>query len=255
MYKSEWSAIGMIITKGYMDIGYFPTVLSRCFMNYCMFGSVTDEELIESLKKYVSPDECALISNILSSDSTVDLDDNEDLQDFLDVFKCWTLVNKDNIHAVLCEISRQELIQKPHIMASCWKDAFMELKNEFCDSKAVGQLYAKMEPTTKRVISMLQANPLKEAEKESLAYLKRYIKGLQMIELKKLLRFMTGADLIIVDKIEVTFNSNISEFERRPIAHTCAPMLELPAAYNNFCELREKLYNILSESTWEMNII
>ena len=165
------------------------------------------------------------------------------------------IVNKDNIYTVLCEILRQELIHKPHIMASCWKEAFTVLKDKFYDSKAVEQLYVEMESTTKKVINLLQVNLLNEAQKESLAYFKRYVKGLQIIELKKLLKFLTGADLIIVDKIEVTFNSNLSEFERRPIAHTCTPLLELPAIYNNFCELREHVLILLSESTWEMNIV
>ena len=76
MYKVEWSAIGMIIIKGYFDISYFPTVLSRCFINYCLFDSVTDEELIESFKNYVSADERVLISDILTPGFTADLDDN-----------------------------------------------------------------------------------------------------------------------------------------------------------------------------------
>ena len=117
MYKVEWSAIRMIIIKGYFDVRYFPTVLSRCFINHCLFGSVTDEELFESFKNYVSSDERVLISCILTSSLTADLDDNEDLKDFLDIFKCRTPVNKENIYTVLCEILRQELIQrKKHLL-------------------------------------------------------------------------------------------------------------------------------------------
>ena len=32
----------------------------------------------------------------------------------------------------------------------------------------------------------------------------------------------------------------------RPIAHTCAPMLELPNWYQNFCELQEEFISVLN---------
>ena len=118
------------------------------------------KNVIESFENYVSTYEFVLITDILTSCFTADNDDNEDLKEFLDIFKCRTLVNKYNVYTVLCEISRQELIQKPHIMASCWKEAFTVLKDKFYDSKAIEQLYVEMEPTTKKVINLLQVNPL-----------------------------------------------------------------------------------------------
>ena len=139
--------IAMIIIKGCSDVRDIPTVLSRCFINYCLFGSVTDEERIESFKNYVSADE-----RVSTSSFTANRDDNEDLKDFIDIFKCRILVNKDNVYTVLCEISRQELFQKPHIMASCWKEAFSVVKDKFDDSKAAEPLYVEMEPTTKQTL-------------------------------------------------------------------------------------------------------
>ncbi|XP_057290873.1 uncharacterized protein LOC130613563 [Hydractinia symbiolongicarpus] len=238
MYLAEWLAIGMILAKGFIDVGYFPTVLSRCFITYCIFGCVNDDELIDSFKKYVSDDEAKLINNILSPSFNGDFEENEDLKDFFEVFKCRTLVCKENVHAVICEIARQELIQKPHIMAL-----------------AIEHLYAEIEPTTKKVLSLFSASPVTEAEKEPFPYFKRFVKGLQVILLKKLLQFLTGSDLITVTEIKVTFYLPTSDFGRRPIAHTCTPTLELPATYNNFCELREEFANILNENTWEINIV
>ena len=40
--------------------------------------------------------------------------------DFLEQFKCRTLLTKENVKGVIIELARQELIQKPFIMVSCW---------------------------------------------------------------------------------------------------------------------------------------
>ena len=51
MYKAEWRAIGKIILKGFLDTGYFPIVLSKAFVYYCLFGEVSDVELLSSFFK------------------------------------------------------------------------------------------------------------------------------------------------------------------------------------------------------------
>ena len=73
--------------------------------------------------------------------------------------------------------------------------------------------------------------------------------------LKHLLCFLTGAEILVVEAINVTFKKNESKFTRRPIAHTCGPCLELPSTYSNFCELHEEFSSILKESTWVMGIV
>ena len=38
---------------------------------------------------------------------------------------------------------------------------------------------------------------------------------------------------------------------RRPIIHTCAPMLELPNSYRNVCELREEFTSVMNAGDTE----
>ena len=45
------------------------------------------------------------------------------------------------------------------------------------------------------------------------------------------------------EKIEVTF-SNLKGAQRRVIAHTCGPMIEVPATYESYCEFKEEFLNI-----------
>ena len=142
-------------------------------------------------------------------------------------------------------------------MASCWKNHFGLLKKNilFTNATSLRKIYADFEPTPKKIINIIRVNPCNDAEREALGFFKRYIKGLEAIQLKKLLKFITGSDLIITEFINISFTKNDSEILRRPIAHTCEPTLELPASYNNFCELRQEFANILQETTWEMGIV
>jgi len=257
LYIPEWQAIGNILVKGFLDTGFFPIVISYSFIHYCLFGEFTDEnELIDSFLKYLSVDERNVIKEALKPDAT-DVFQSDEFQEIMEQFKCRTLVKPENINVVIQEIAKQELYQKPHIMASCWADKFTVLKNHFKNPEDLISLYDKLEPTNKKVIALIDGNPATEAERECLSFFKRYIRSLDSSLLKRLLSFMTASELIIVEKIEIIFinNNNKSSFTRRPIAHTCGPSLELPSTYSNFCELREEFANILKQATWEMDIV
>lgn len=251
-YKNEWSVVGQIIAKGFKDINYFPVVLSKAFMSYCLFGEVTDQELLASFKKYLSHDEATVVENVLNGLVEVQSDE---LMELLDHFKCRTLVKKENVRSVLIELARQELIQKPHLMASEWREVIGFLKQEVSSPSALDTVYQKLYPSSRKVLSLIKANPENDGQRESLSYLKRYIRGLNDNQVKIFLVFCTGSDIINVDSIEISFVQYDSTFQRRPIARTCAPMLQLPANYNNFCELREDFTSILSHSNLGIDFV
>ena len=48
LYKREWEAIGKILAKGFNDTGYFPTMISKSFVQYCFYGDVSNTELLPS---------------------------------------------------------------------------------------------------------------------------------------------------------------------------------------------------------------
>ena len=47
-YKKEWEAIGKILAKEFNDIGYFPTTISKSFVQYCFYGDFSNTELLSS---------------------------------------------------------------------------------------------------------------------------------------------------------------------------------------------------------------
>ena len=85
-----------------------------------MFGEVPSDELIASFLNYIAADERIVIDKVMSSDATED-DFSSDELFLLDQFKCRSKINKDNAREVVTEIARQEIIQKPHLMSSCWQ--------------------------------------------------------------------------------------------------------------------------------------
>lgn len=54
--KCKWEVVGRILVKGFLEVSYFPTSLSKVFLSSCLFGEslVTEYMLLESFKAYVS---------------------------------------------------------------------------------------------------------------------------------------------------------------------------------------------------------
>ena len=258
MFEDDWAVIGKIIVKAYLDLEYFPTILAVAFVHYCLFGKVDQETMLESFKMYLSSSERELIDKALQSDTDDGFFLSDEFMEFLEQFKCRSRVTKASVVTIIFEIAQQELIQRPHIMASTWQKAFAPLKKIEVFNSPISisaMIYERTFPTAKKVLSLLEYDCHYDNDRECIGYLKRYIKGLDQSMLKKFLKFFTGCDVIIVKEIPVAFVIDGSEFSRRPVAHTCGPLLELPSTYRNFPELRSEFTNILKSSDWEMDII
>ena len=86
-------------------------------------------------------------------------------------------------------------------------------------------------------------------------YLKRYIRGLDKVFLLKFLCFVTGTNIVSnISKLPVS-SIKMQDFQRRPIAHTCGPWLEMSDSYRNFCELREEFQHVLSANAWTFDTL
>ena len=88
-------------------------------------------------------------------------------------------------------------------MATAWSDEFQALKcfPEFCDACSLHIMYEEKNPTSKRVIKLLQAEPSSEAERMCLDHLIRFIKSLSDSKLAGFLPFVTGSNVITVNEI------------------------------------------------------
>lgn len=82
-----------------------------------------------------------------------------------------------------------------------------------------------------------------------------YITNMTEEEIRCFLRFVTGSAVLTSKKIIVTFNS-LSGIQRRPIAHTCDCVLELPTSYSSYPEFEHEFAVLMpDEMSWTMDSI
>ena len=74
-------------------------------------------------------------------------------------------------------------MQKAQYVADCWRCIFKSELGILSSAEKVGDMYASLEPTTKKVLAMLDAVPDTNAERSALGYLKCFIRGLDITQL------------------------------------------------------------------------
>lgn len=254
--EEEWKSIGRILLKGFQDHGYFPCRLSPAFAVSLIFGEneVSDDVLFESLLMFVSQSDRKLITTALKEDLSED--DQDELIDLLDRLDVTALPTRNNLKGILLKVAHKQLIQKPRY--ACEKMSLIagaSLKEAFVNTQHVLLMYEDKKPTTKKLLKLLEASPSTQAENQSFRFLKQYIRGLDDIGLRRMLRFMTGSDVVCVDNIDIMFTP-AEGLGRRPVAHTCGPVLELPRTYASYPELRTEFDGILINNTsYEFSIV
>ncbi|MGH0160924.1 UNVERIFIED_CONTAM: hypothetical protein FKN15_045892 [Acipenser sinensis] len=107
-------------------------------------------------------------------------------------------------------------------------------------------MFAEKKPTTRKVLKLLQASLSTKEEDQSLKYLQQHIRGLDDASLRKMLRFMTGSDVICVEQLKIEFSSLEGWQGGLLHTHTCGPLLELPSTYQAYPEFRGEMENLLA---------
>ena len=72
MFSSEWEAVGRILVKGFIDTHYFPTILSKSFVQYILFNHADSDDLILSYYQYLSNDERDMFQKFVDSEDDRD---------------------------------------------------------------------------------------------------------------------------------------------------------------------------------------
>ena len=209
---------------------------------------------MDSFLAYVSKDEKEVITAAVKCD--LNEDQQEDWIDFLDRFGCRRIPKEEERKAVILEIAHKEMIQVAQYVTDSWRKPCKDLLKhpDFASGNSLEELYNKGKPTVKKVLNLLAAEPSNNLQRDALSYLKRYIRGLEEERMTKFFRYCTGATMICVEHIEVTF-TDLDGSARRPVAHTCGPLLELPSTYQSFLQFREEMNNILSSEYWDIDFV
>ena len=155
----------------------------------------------------------------LAVDGNINMEeDQDDLIDLLDRFGSKSYP-KGDMKPLVLQIAHKEIIQKPKCALDKMAfDTRSKLSLYFPDPLSVEEIYEEKVPTVKKVLKIIQSFPDSREETDCLKYFQRYIKAQESpAALKRLLRFVTGSDVLTVDKITITF-TNTDGLARRPIA-------------------------------------
>lgn len=254
--KSEWEAIARILVYGYVRDGYYPLSLSVGFMSFCMFGDdgISNEFLLSSFCQCLAEDEKEIFDRCFSEDNAPG---EEDVLEFLSNYKCFRNPSKTNIKQIMSEIAHQEIVQKPRYILNCWSSILQCLKifPDFQSIDTLNKMYDTKKPTTRKVIKLIESSPATDQERQCIDYLKKYIRSLQGNMLSLFLQFVTGSDVIGSQGIQVSFTV-LDGTARRPVVHTCGPLLEIPSTYQSYSELSEEFSELLSnKDAWHFTIV
>ena len=252
----EWEAVGRVLVKGLKDANIFPITFARAFMVAVVHTeqAVEEELLIDSYKAYLGPVDGSILEKALNNN--LDDEDREDFMDILSRAECHSIPSHDDMKDALGRVAHKEIIQSSkYAMDIISRIARVELSLLLPTVADLLVLYEEKKPSVKRVIKLIESQPLDKAQEKTLGYLKQYIKSLDESKLAKFLRFVTGSDLIAVTKIDIQYNSTPKGLARTPVAHTCGPTLELPSTYSNYTELRADFTNILDSGYLKMDVL
>jgi hypothetical protein len=233
---------------GWRVVDYFPIQLSRVFIEQCLYNQVFSD-INQAFLQLLPQSESRTLQSALSDIKSVDEDE---LLEILGQHDTKVSPSQDNLERVVREIAHKELIQSAMYVIDCWSPI---LKSLHMTQLRLNSLYIDMFPTTRRVVSVMKFPDTMSPEDHVVAnHLKRFVRELEIDPLKKFMRFCTGSDLLLGKEIEIAF-VNGTGLARRPVAHTCTCLLELPKSYENFPQFRKEFMSVLNANIWIMDII
>ncbi len=252
--SQDWKSVSRILVKGFREVSYFPLRLSKEFVMATIFGesSLSSEVLLKGILQYVSNDDRDVLEAALKKKEIDVMGDDQDIVEILSALSSKRVPNSGaDLKEVLLEITHQEIVQRPSYIREAWEEVLPKA-NIFRSPEELDSLYEDTKPTGKKVVGLLQADAKTEQEREVFGYLKKFVRSLKSEDVMKFMRFATGADTICVKSIDIIFNK-LTGYERRVIAHTCGPTLELPVSYDSFAQFKEEFLNELKSGYWNMD--
>ena len=265
---SLFEVLGKILSHGYLCTGFLPTQISFPTFAAMVLGcqvQISSSVLLESLFDYVSDVDCSVLV------SAVQFSRDHPRQNFspqlynsllniLSRFQCRKVPEPSEIRQVLINIARFIFLTNPMSAISAINSAIPPAHVPFWASKSpsdLHKLYQALTATPLKVLSLLSEPIFLNTSQEIVfGYLQQFIGNMTQEQVKKFLRFVTGSAVCSTHKIEVQFNS-LSGMARRPIAHTCSNILELPATYLSYPEFAKEFRMVMSDEmySWIMDAL
>ena len=252
--------LGLILSHGYLVCGFLPTRIAFPALVSILNPPVTfpTSMLVPAFADSLSVFEAATVREALAANSTTFSDiQNNILMTIFSRYGCREYPTPKNIHSLTENTARFEFTIKPMAAYSMMSSGIPLEERLFWQSFSLEELhslYMAINATPGKVLALFQEPTLaSEAEQRVFTYLQQFVGNMKVDELRSFLRFTTGSSALMAENIIVTFNSTTG-MARRPIAHTCGCVLELPSSYVSYLEFEAEFSAILSnEYSWEMH--
>ena len=247
----KFISLGRILSHSVALTKTVPPNLARSFIISLIFDSDVNEQcLLEDFLQYVTEREKKLLLKGMSNFQFLNAQERERLRVFLSAASFFDLPRADKLKEQIISIADQELLKKPAALCSLMRKGIpqnhMEVFWQELSIKHITHIIMQQRPTPERVHNILTTTieDLSNAQERVFYYLKEFVGTLHQDMLLDFLLFCTGS-VHQPQNIEVGFTS-LTGMQRRPIAHTCSNILEVPTTYNSFQEFRREFTQILS---------
>ncbi|KAJ8049598.1 putative E3 ubiquitin-protein ligase TOM1 [Holothuria leucospilota] len=236
--QEEWKAVGRILAKGYIDQKIFPLQLAPAFTIAIMFGedSVTPSDLLDSFLLYLSDNDSKVIEKVISGQLSEH--DQDVFTEILDREGCHFVPKQDQVRPVVLQMAHKCIIQNSNYTLDARGQVIQsELRTHFPSVRALKDMYESLKPSAKKICDLLNPIPENSEQNQTLRYMHQFVRAQSNDGLADLLQFITGSRVMSIPTIQVDFCQSTG-LGRRPIAHTCGPLLELPTTYPSYREFR-----------------
>ena len=237
--------IGKIITHSFILYDMFPTQISRASLIYYLFGTIDENDLVNSFYNHLPEKEAEMLQKFNHSSSQA-------ATDIFAEFQIFEMPTEGNIKRLCREAGEVCLIQRP-----CFQMMQLAKGLEFFKSfgpKNFENLYAANNPTSDLLIEKIAVVERSNHEQKITTWLHRYIRSCNTIELSTFLRFFTASSSMPKMSIKLEYMDQPTSY-LRPMSQTCFCILLLPRQYQTFSQLRNNLNKWIqndNSENWQM---
>ena len=250
---------GAIMSHSYLVSGVLPIRMAFPSLARCFLGDVeiADDILFSSLIDSLSVHDAAVLKSAFDEvdvHATVfNTEIRAGLLELASRFGCRRVPTPAILKDMFRQIAKYEFILKPAAAIGAINSGIPD--NHVSFWKKLGVKAKSVSPA--KVLKMLDEVHTSDPNQERIMmYLKQYIGSMNLEDLQRFLRFVTG-NSCISSKIEVVFNTTTG-VARRPIAHTCQPSIELSSTYSTYVEFARELRSVVGASDdtlWGMHAL
>lgn len=255
--------MGRILAHSTAILGYIPISICKSCMMVIIYNTthIESNTLLEDFLLFVDLKDRVLIQEALNDFSTLSEEQIQDLQNLFYQFEMGCILKEETFRDQLLNMARNELCLKPRSLCEKLRQGIPEVHfDQFWSQMTIdhiGILHARLKPTPEKVIKCLKLSEplglLDIRKRKVFQYFKDFIDQLNDEDLQKLLQFVTGQNCVPKQHISVVF-SNLSGAERRPMAHTCGYIIEIPESYDNYDDFEREFRTLLQSDILRFDV-